>query len=258
MTAIVQARMGSSRLPGKVMKEVCGKPLIGHMIYRLGFAQKLEKVVVAVPDDERGGPLARYVQSLGIDVFFGSELDVLARYYFAAKQHDARHVMRLTADCPLMDPCLVDAITERYLQQQPDYMRTGMRFAEGLGIEIFRFEAIEKSYREARLRSEREHVTQYIQKHPEFFKLSVFENETDDSRMRLTVDEPQDFEVLKFVFQELAPDGNEVFSIVDVKRLLENNKNIAALNASIIRGEGLIKSLREDGVADFIQSEQNG
>lgn len=249
MLTIIQARMNSTRLPGKVMKEVCGKPLIGHLLDRLSFAKSLGQIVVATsvsPDDDR---LVRYVEFLGVKVFRGSQEDVLSRYFLAAQKYQADHVVRLTGDCPLMDPALCDAVVQTYLEKKVDYLSTGLSFAEGMSVEIVSFSALEKAHQNARLRSEREHVMPYIKNHPESFKIYILENATDDSQYRLTVDEPQDFEVIKSIFEALSL-GSGVFTIEQIKAFIDQNPQIAKLNRHIIRKEGYAKSLREDSIVD--------
>jgi spore coat polysaccharide biosynthesis protein SpsF (cytidylyltransferase family) len=244
--AIVQARMGSKRFSEKVMKMVCGKPLIGHMLYRLGSSKQINKTVLATSVEAVNDPLVQYVQSLGIEVFRGSEEDVLERFYFCAREHRAEHIMRLTGDCPLIDPTICDDLIEIYFKKNVDYAHTGLSFAEGLGGEVFSYNALEKSYHETTLRSEREHVTQYMYKHPEIFTKYVLENNTNDSRYRITVDEPEDFLVVQFVFEALAPKEDKLFTAEDIKNVIDSRPDIFRFNAHIVRGEGLKKSLQED------------
>jgi spore coat polysaccharide biosynthesis protein SpsF len=250
MLIVIQARMNSSRLPGKVLKDVCGKPLIGQMLDRLSFSKHKDQIVVATSTDSNDDELVKYVQSLGVKVFRGNQDDVLERYFFAAQAYKANHVMRLTADCPLMDPYLCDALVQIYLDKKVDYLNTGLSYAEGMSIEIFSFEALKKSYHEARLRSEREHVTLYIKNHPELFKLYTKENQTDDSKYRLTVDEPEDLELIRLIFKELSPKTGGIVSIGQVKAFIDQNPSVGNLNKHIVRKEGLIKSLKEDYVVD--------
>jgi len=244
MLAIIQARMNSTRLPSKVMKEVCGKPLIGHMLHRLGFSKKISPIVVATSIDQSDDALAEYVESLGIQVFRGSQDDVLERYFLAAKSYKAEHVMRLTADCPLIDPSLCDLLVKTYFEKKIDLIDTGPSYAEGMSGEIFSFKALEKSYKEARLPSEREHVSLYIKNHPEMFKCCLLESETDDSRYRITVDEPQDLEVVSKVFEHFQ--GRDFFTYAEIKSFLDAHPQIMKLNADIVRSEGLHISLRKD------------
>ncbi len=228
------------------MKEVCGKPLIGHMLYRLGFSKNIGPILVATSIDQSDDVLVKYIESLGVKVFRGSQEDVLERYFLAAKSYKADHVMRLTADCPLIDPSLCDLLVQTYFEKKIDLIDTGLSYAEGMSGEIFSFKALEKSYKEARLRSEREHVSLYIKNHPELFKSYILENETHDSQYRLTVDEPQDLEVVVKIFENLYRDGKKFFTYAQIKSFLDTHQEIMKLNAHIVRSEGLAISLRND------------
>ncbi len=244
--AIVQARMDSQRLPGKVMKEVMGKPLIGYLFERLKHAKNIDKILLATSVHESNNGLCEYAQSIGIDVFRGREDDVLDRFYQAAKLSKAKAIMRLTGDCPLIDPKLCDLLIQTFQDKNVDFVHTGQTFAEGLDCEIFSFEALEKSWKEAVLRSEREHLTMYMHNHPEFFKKMTLENSQDDSNQRFSVDEEEDFQVVRAILEALYKDENRVFGIADIKEFLNTNEEIKNLNRHIIRNEGLKKSLEED------------
>jgi len=201
---IIQARMLSSRLPGKVMKTVLGKPLIGYMLERLARCQAMDKIVLATSVDPSNDPLCAYVQSLGYEVFRGAEEDVLERYYMAARQYRPGAVVRMTGDCPLADPRLCDRLIKAFFEQKADQAYLHSSFAEGLDCEIFTYDVLEKMYREADLQSEREHVSQYIANHKDVFKIYKLMNEQDHSRYRIVVDEPEDFEVVKAIIEHFC------------------------------------------------------
>ena len=169
VTAILQARMGSSRLPGKVIRHVLGKPLIAYEIERLKQCERIQNIVLATSDKPSDDPIAAVGEELGVMVFRGSESDVLDRYYQAAKATNATTIMRVTGDCPLIDPEICNATIRDFFTQDADYIMTSPRFAEGLDCEVFTFAALEASWKEAELASEREHVTLFIRNRPERF-----------------------------------------------------------------------------------------
>ncbi len=248
VTAILQARMGSSRLPGKVIRHVLGKPLIAYEIERLKQCERIQNIVLATSDKPSDDPIAAVGEELGVMVFRGSESDVLDRYYQAAKATNATTIMRVTGDCPLIDPEICNATIRDFFTQDADYIMTSPRFAEGLDCEVFTFAALEASWKEAELASEREHVTLFIRNRPERFTCIMLENDVDDSHYRVTVDEPEDFTVIKAILEALIPKHDLNFSFADVREYLDAHQDILSLNSTIVRNEGLIKSLKdEDG-----------
>lgn len=245
---IIQARMSSTRLPGKVMMEVMGEPLIGHMIDRLKHCKRVDDIIVATSVDSANDKMCKYLMERGVKVFRGSENDVLERYYLAAKQFNLQYIVRLTADCPLIDPDIVDKFITEFFSQGADYVCGTPRLAEGLDTEVFSFQILENAYRHAGKKSEREHVTRYFHNNPYLFKLVKIENETDDSKYRITVDEQADFEVVKKIFEKLYINKNTIFDITAIKKFLDQHPEIQALNSSIVRNEGLLNSLAEDSL----------
>ena len=246
--AIVQARMSSQRLPGKVMKEILGRPLITYTLERLRAARQIDKIILATSDDKTNDPLCRCVEGLGYAVFRGSEDDVVDRFYQAAKKFQATHVVRITGDCPLLDPFIIDQVVDVFQKQNADLVLTGPKFAEGVDCEIFSAKALERAWREANRKSEREHVTQYFLNHPELFKSLKLENSTDDSRYRFVCDEPEDFKVVAAVLEAFAQESRQDFSVGRVKKFLDSHPGIFQLNAHVVRNAGLKKSLQEDGL----------
>lgn len=250
VVAIVQARMSSTRLPGKVMREVLGKPLLWYLINRLKGAELIDKIVIATTDKEKDKPILRLARELDIDSFAGSEDDVLDRYYQAAKEYNAEVVVRITADCPLIDPELVDRIIGYYLENEDklDYVNNGLSFPDGvLETEVFSFASLEKAWHEARLASEREHVSPYIWKTPGIFRIATIENEEDLSHMRLVVDDEKDFQLVSEIFRNLYKEG-EIFHLKDIVSFLNKNPELLELNKRTIRNEGYLKSLAEDRI----------
>ena len=154
--------------------------------------------------------------------------------------------MRLTGDCPLIAPDICDSIADTYFENGVDYIRTGETFAEGLDCEIIGFSALARAWLEAKLKAEREHVTLYIRNHPELFKTMAQENETDDSRYRITVDEEEDFLVVKTILENLYKGNDSYFTVKEIKSYLDTHPEVYKLNSHTIRNEGLLKSLQAE------------
>ena len=243
VTAIVQARMGSTRLSGKVLFTVKNKPLLLYEIERLQKSKNIKNIIIATSELPIDDPIEDFCRHYDISIFRGSETDVLDRYYKAASQYQAKHIMRITGDCPLIEPDVCDLAVDEYFSNNVDYVRTGQSFAEGIDCEVVSFAALEKSWKEAELSSEREHVTLYINNHPELFSFFIMENDIDDSWIRITVDNRGDFEVIKHIIKNVKE--NEL-TIENIRLFLLNNPEILQINSNIIRNEGLLTSLNQD------------
>ncbi len=245
--AVIQARMESTRLPGKMLLPILGgKGALEVMLGRVGRARTLDRVVVATTDTRSDDPLADLCERLGFPFFRGSEDDVLDRYYQATRASGpADVVVRLTGDCPLHDPAVIDAVVRRFLKSEVDYAcnTSPSTYPDGLDTEAFSFAALEKAWREAKLRSEREHVTPYFRNHPKIFRMCNVAHEQDLSTLRWTLDEPSDLEFVRAVYSYLR--GRQ-FGMYDVLGLLEERPELKKINAGIARNEGLQKSLKED------------
>lgn len=237
--AIVQARMGSTRLPNKVMKAIGGIPMIELLLSRLALAKRLDQIVLATSTDDRNLPLVEHVKDLGYVCVRGSEHDVLQRYLDAATQVDADVLVRITGDCPLVDPVLVDRAIDEFFSQQVEYLTNSSpaSFPDGLDIEVFNTGALKRAALESADPFDHEHVTPYLRK-PGLFKTGVLTNDEDLSNLRWTVDEPADFEVISEVFQHFAPDRH--FSWGQVLDLQRNKPAIFAANHTIQRNEGAV------------------
>ena len=246
VTAILQARMGSSRLSGKVLMEVLGRPLLGYEIERLRLCERIGMIVLATTDRPLDDKVAALGERLGVKVFRGPEDDVLERYYRAAVESGADHVMRVTGDCPLIAPEICDRVVEEYFANDADYAVTSQGFAEGLDCEVLSMEALRLSREKGTLPSEREHVTQYVRKHPDLFRLHTVQSGRDDGQLRLTVDEPEDFEVVRGVIENLYPRYGASFPFDRVRECLLENPSLSARNRHIERNEGLKRSLRQE------------
>ena len=246
--AVVQARMSSTRLPGKVLKPVLGQPMILRQMERIRQARRIDRLVMAPSTDASDDVLADVCQAQGVECARGSLHDVLDRYYQVARRLVPQHVVRLTGDCPLLDPDLMDELITFHLAGRFDYSSNALgepSFPNGLDAEVMRFECLERAWREARLPSEREHVTPYFYNHPELFRLGGYRGERDLSQMRWTVDEPEDLEFVRRVYAELYP-ANPRFRMGDVVALLEREPALSAINSGFERNEGYRKSLAAD------------
>ncbi|MBT7668244.1 MAG: NTP transferase domain-containing protein, partial [Bdellovibrionales bacterium] len=237
IVAIVQARMGSTRLPNKVMKLINSVPMIELLLARLSRAKELDQIIVATSKNINNIPLIEHVRKLGYSCEQGSENDVLDRFIVAAKEHKADVVVRITGDCPLVDPELVDACVRHFRATNIDYFSNvnPPSYPDGLDVEVVTLLALEQSMRESDKLFNREHVTPYIRESGKF-KTAVMQNETDLSLLRWTVDDPTDFTVITNVFRHFAP--NLHFTWQEVLVLQDNYPELFSLNQSTTRNEG--------------------
>lgn len=248
IAAIVQARMGSTRLPNKVMRELAGQPMIAHVLARARAAKRIEQVILATSTEPNDDPLAEFARSQGFSVLRGSQDDVLDRYYQAAKAYNVSVIVRLTGDCPMLDPQIIDQTVGLFLSDEYDYVSNCLlhrTFPDGLDTEVFSFGALERAWREAQLKSEREHVTPYIYKNPRVFRQAGLVNPLDYSHYRWTVDELRDFALVTRIFDELYAD-NPLFGMEAVLNLLKAQPELLEMNQGIGTNEGYMQSLRED------------
>lgn len=247
---MIQARCGSTRLPNKVLKDLCGKPALQRMIERVQRSEWIDEIIVVTSIEKDNLPILKMCSDLGIRVGVGSENDVLDRFYQTAKLIKPEFVIRLTADCPCFDAELLDMAIAG-LKENADYcaMKDG-EFADGLDLEIVRFKALEKAWREADHSFEREHVTQYIIRHPELFSLQYFESPIGFfGDHRWTVDESEDFEVVRLIYEHfMASEIRDRFTYKDILAFVKENPEVEALNMKYSRNEGLAKSIREDHI----------
>lgn len=247
--AITQARMGSTRFPGKIMQKVNDRTLLQMHIDRIRASQSIDALLVATTVQEGDKELVPYAESLGCLAYAGSEDDVLDRFYQGALQHRPEWCVRLTSDCPLVDPELITTIVEHAISRDVDYCSNTLveHFPDGQDIEVFKFSALEKAWCEAQLTSEREHVTPYIKTNSSFFGKEAFKSENfpceaDYNKVRFCVDEEIDLKVIQKLV-DLC--GFEADWMTYTRTYLEHPE-ISALNAEIIRNEGYLKSLKED------------
>ena len=246
--AILQARVTSTRLPNKVLAPILGQPMLARQIERLRRAATFATLVVATSDDASDDPLAAMCAAIGVPWHRGSLNDVLARFQGAcAAFGPADHVVRLTGDCPLADPAVIDAVVRHHLASGADYTANAIQpsWPDGLDVEVMRSAVLQRAFDEARLPSEREHVTPYIHKHPEWFRIEHVRGKQDLSYLRWTVDEPADLAFVTEVYAALYPQ-NPAFDTAAVLSLLEQRPELAKLNGQFIRNEGYAKSLAAD------------
>ncbi len=246
--AILQARVSSSRLPSKVLAPILGQAMLVRQIERLHRAETIDRLVIATSDHVTDDPLAELCAGSGVACHRGSLDDVLARFCGAYVAFGpARHVVRLTGDCPLADPTVIDRVVRHHMASGADYTTNAVQptWPDGLDVEVMRSEVLQRARAEARLPSEREHVTPYIHKHPEWFRVEHVRGERDLSMLRWTVDEPADLAFVTEVYQALYPQ-NPTFTTDDVLGLLECRPELAQINGNFLRNEGYAKSLAAD------------
>ena len=249
--AIVQARMGSTRLPNKVLMNLNGHPVLEHIINRLKESKCIDNIIVATSINPENESIVELCDFKGISCFKGNEEDVLDRYYQTCKYFDINskdNIVRITADCPLIDYEVIDNIIDVHIKNANDYTSNTIvpSFPDGLDCEIFTFSSLEYAWKNAVLSSEREHVTLYIKNHPEVFNIENILNDKDLSDLRWTLDEKEDFEFINEIYSYF-PDSdlfltNEILSILDAK------PNLLKINSKFKRDEGLDKSLKNDKV----------
>ena len=248
VVAIIQARMGANRLPGKVLAEIAGRPMLWHVVNRVRIARSVDKVVVATSNRSSDDAVAEFCVQNDIEFFRGHETDVLDRFYQTARHFNADVVVRITADCPLIDPQVLDKVVSTYLEGGYDYVTNTLRstYPDGMDVEVFSLAALEKAWREARLPAEREHVTPYLRASGRFRVFNV-ENEVDLSKrnLRWTVDEPADLEFVRAIYARLGGD-KQPFGLSDILELLDKEPDLMQINSAIIRNEGYYKSLASE------------
>lgn len=233
-TAIIQARMGSTRLPGKVLLDLGGEPMLARAVNRSRCAVTLDEVVVATTTKARDDAIIDLCESRGWPYFRGSEDDVLDRYYQAARQYHADVIVRITSDCPIIEPEIIDLVVQELLQENStDYASNTLpprNFPRGLDVEAMGFETLERAWREDENPAWREHVTPYIYRHPEQFVLRTITNEQDYSHLRWTVDTPADLAFVRRIYDHF---GHDHFSWREVVALLEEHPEWLEINQDV-------------------------
>jgi spore coat polysaccharide biosynthesis protein SpsF len=235
---IIQARMGPTRLPGKSLLPILNRPVLGRLLDRLALMKQRVRIVVATSREKGDLPIVDFCRREGVDFFTGSEEDVLERYTFAARHFGGDIIVRLTGDCPLIDPEVVDRAIERFVDLYPecDYLSNTLKrtYPRGLDVEVFKRRALERAFEEAFLTGEREHVTPYIWRHPELFSLASLEAEEDLSGYRLTLDTAEDLDLITKIIEGLSK-KSDLPAIVSLLKLhpdwVKINQHIEQKNA---------------------------
>jgi len=245
--AIIQARMGSTRFPGKVMKPILGRPMLWHIVQRLRWTPSLADIVVATSDQPGDEPIRCFCDEQHFRVFAGSEDDVLDRFYQAATRHPGDPYLRITADCPFVDPEVVGRLIELYKTGRFDHVgvATGAgavslnrgRFPNGLDAECFSFAALERAWREATSPTDREHVTLYIWRQPDKFRHGMLMAENDYPHLRWTVDYEIDYQLVCQVYAALYRE-DKPFLMADILNYLASHPNLTRMNQEFIGKEG--------------------
>ena len=245
--AVLQARVSSSRLPGKVLKPILGKPMIIHEIERLQQCENIDKLILATSMEESDNELVDVCKAHGVEVYRGNLEDVLDRYYQCSMLYNPEHVVRVTGDCPVIDPNLVDAVIDRHKKTNSDYTSNVLNptFPDGLDVEVIKMSVLKEMWEKAQLKSEREHVTLYIRNNINAFNICSYVNEVDLSSMRWTVDEVADFKLIDSIFSGLYR-KKKFFDMNDILAFLQEHEELIKINSGIQRNEGLKKSMLED------------
>lgn len=240
VVAIIQARMGSTRLPGKVLKDLGGETVLARVVNRSRRATLVDEVVVATTVRAADGAIVQECERLSVACFRGDEADVLDRYYQAAQTFSADAIVRITSDCPLIDPELIDAAVHAFLGQKADYATNALvvTYPRGLDVEVISADALARTWEAAREGYQRTHVTPYMYENLELFKILSLTAEKDYSKYRWTVDTPEDLEAIREIYKHFA-DGDRVHWS-EVISLMETNPELVELNSGVRQ-----KALRE-------------
>jgi spore coat polysaccharide biosynthesis protein SpsF len=246
--------MGSSRLPGKVlMKSGNGMPLLYHVINQLRHCSKVKNLVIATTTNQEDDEIEKFADNNSVNVFRGSEKDVLDRYFQCAKKHSFSTIVRITSDCPLIDPQIVDKVIERFFSGNYDYATNTLirTFPIGTDVEVFSFSALKRTWKSAQLPSEREHVTPHLRNKGNFKTINV-ENDKNVSNLRLTVDRIEDFELIKEILNNISINP---IHLEDILELFSRKPELIEINKHINNNEGFNRSLKED--QEFINKQKN-
>jgi len=236
VVCIMQARVGSSRLPGKVLKDICGKTVLEHDINRLKLVPNIDEIVIATTVQKQDDKIVDEANRLGVKYFRGSEEDVLSRYYFAAKENNADIVIRVTSDCPCLDYNIINDMVNIFIEKNHkiDYMNNTLdrTYPRGYDVEIFSYNVLENAFKNAKRAYEREHVTPYLYDLNNKFRILSYKNSKDYSKYRVTLDTKEDFQVIDAIYSALF-NKKGYFLLQDVIEFLDKNPQIEKINKEI-------------------------
>ncbi|SIQ30300.1 cytidylyltransferase domain-containing protein [Halanaerobium kushneri] len=238
--AIIQARMGSTRLPGKVMKDLAGRPVLWHDIQRIKQSKMIDDIIIATTTKEQDKVIYKKALEWGVKAFRGSEEDVLKRYYDAAAKNDVDTVVRITSDCPLIDPQVIDEIIKYYNDNNYTLVTNAgsdlenRTYPRGLDTEVFSFDILKEAFNKSEKKYQREHVTPYI--YENYDDIYYYKNDKDLSNYRLTLDTKEDYELIKAIYDNLYYAEND-FYLSEIIELLDNNEELLKLNENIRQKE---------------------
>jgi spore coat polysaccharide biosynthesis protein SpsF len=249
IVAIIQARMGSSRFPGKVLYEILDKPMLWHIINRVKFTPSVDNVIVATSDKEKDEPIKRFCIKYNVPYFQGSENDVLDRFYKSAVKYNGNPLIRITGDCPLIDPAIIEKVINKYKSNKYDHVGVAAgagaikyekRYPSGVDAECINLNAIKKAWEEATKKTDREHVTPFIWRQPNIFSVGILKPKIDCSNFRLSVDHENDLILVKKIYENLYHKNN-CFSLDDVIEFISNRPKFKKINEKFLGKEGYNK-----------------
>lgn len=243
--AVIQTRMGSSRLPGKVLLKLDRESVLDYVINQVKCCKLVNKIIIATTNLSEDDIIIHNTTDNGIQYFRGHPTDVLDRYYQCAKEHGLSTIVRITSDCPLIDPEIVDLMVMTFNENTYDYISNNKprTFPYGLDVEVFSFNALENAWNNAQLPSEREHVTSFIYKNPDKFRIHNIEFRNDFSKLRLTIDRINDFKLIQTIVEKIK---NRPILIKDILEIYEKDPTLFEINQNYVTDEGYLKSLKED------------
>lgn len=243
--AIIQARMGSSRLPGKVLMKLNGASVLQCLINQLAYSKLLNRKIIATSTNEEDNVIFEYAKTTAINLFRGNSLDVLDRYYQCAKYFSIQHIVRITADCPLIDPQIIDKTIELYKKSNFDYVNNFHKrtFPSGTEVEVFSFSTLEKTWKNAKKSSEREHVTSYINNNPDQFSIGFIKYHEDLSNLHWTVDRIEDLNFVRVLYSKIQ---KKPILVEDILKVIKDDPSVLEINKNTNPNEGYIKSLEND------------
>ncbi len=262
INVIIQARISSLRLPGKVLKKIQGKPMLYYVINQVKHAKYTDKIIIATTTKKEDEKIVDYCKNSKINFFRGSKLDLLDRYYQCAKKFGCDPVVRITSDCPLIDPNVIDQVIEKFIQNSFDYVsnnieKIGLKwnnhtcnFPPGMTVEVSSFKALEKAWKKAKKPSEREHVYPYIQFNPKIFKISNVKHNTDLSHIRCTVDRIEDLKFVRTIINKI-PAKKKFVTISDILKIVALEPKLIEINNKTSFDEGWQISVLKDKELGF-------